>query len=96
MDKNLKNVLRLAGLLKEQDEPGLSPGGAPPSPGGAPGGPPEGAEGGGDDPASLLDQAIDLLNKVKAAMSGGGAEGGAEVSGPSGPGGMGPGGPPSA
>lgn len=87
MEKNI-NALRLAGLLTEeeasrytgmyveQDPSGGDPSGAPaPAPSGA-------GEGGGDapeDPAALLDQAIELLNKVKGLMGGG------DKAGPGGP-----------
>jgi hypothetical protein len=76
------NVLRLAGLLTEteslklqgllvEDDP--SAGGAgPPDPAAAGGPPPEGAEGDKpEDPSALLDQAIELLNKIKGSMGGG-------------------------
>lgn len=82
MDKNLRNTLRLAGLLTEQDDqaPDMStPDGSPAD------------QGGGDDPAALLDQAIELLNKVKSSLGSGGASGGAEAGGPP-PGGPAPGG----
>lgn len=67
-NKNLKNILRLAGLLKEQDEMGGDPmaGGDAAGPGGAPAG--------GDDPSAMIDQAIELLNKVKEALGGGGGQ----------------------
>lgn len=69
-------ALRQQGLLVEQDPTGAPPmGGAPEGPGGppaevpGPGGLP--AEDKPEDPATLLDQAIELLNKAKESMSGG-------------------------
>jgi hypothetical protein len=61
MKKNLY-ALKLAGLLKEQVGPPM------PQDNGEGGG---GGDQGADDPAALLDQAIDLLNKVKEALGGG-------------------------
>lgn len=71
--------LKLQGLLVE-DDPSATPMGADPSAGGAGppdpaaagGPPPEGAEGDKpEDPSALLDQAIELLNKIKGSMGGG-------------------------
>lgn len=81
MKKNLY-ALKLAGLLKEEL--------GPPQPG-------TDDQSGGEDPAALLDQAIELLNKVKESLGGGGgAEPGSEPGGMGDQGGMGaaPGGPP--
>lgn len=76
MSKMQKNydVLRLAGLLNEQAGPPMGAaagGGADPMAGAGQEQPDQGDQGGGDDPAALVDQAIDILNKLKAALGGG-------------------------
>ena len=79
MKKNIY-ALKLAGLLKEQAGPpmGGDQGQMAPAPqGGEQGVAPQGTEGGEqgtEDPAALLDQAIELLNKIKESL-GGGAQG---------------------
>jgi hypothetical protein len=98
LEKKMKKnfyALKLAGLLKEQTG---QPMGAPQDQGGGDQGGEEGGDqGGGEDPAALLDQAIELLNKVKESLGGaaGGEEGGApDMSGGAAPGGAAPGGAP--
>jgi hypothetical protein len=76
MKKNIY-ALKLAGLLKEQAGPPMggeqgqmtAPQGG--EQGMAPQGP-EGGEQGAENPAALLDQAIELLNKVKESLGGAG------------------------
>jgi hypothetical protein len=84
-------ALRQQGLYVEQDPSQPAPGGSPagdsqgmPPPPEA-GAPPEGGEGGEEkpeDPAALLDQAIELLNKIKGTMGGGDSEPKAEPTPP--------------
>lgn len=82
-------ALRQQGLYVEQDPNGQpAPGGAPagdsqgmPPPPEA-GAPPEGGEEKPEDPAALLDQAIELLNKIKGTMGGGDSEPKAEPTAP--------------
>ena len=73
-------ALRQQGLYVEQDPSQPAPGGAPAGdPQGMPpppeaGAPPEGGESGEERPedaSALLDQAIELLNKIKGTMGGG-------------------------
>lgn len=83
--KDLDKTLKLSGLKPLHEQAGPAMGGPAPSMGGGPdagpGGPaPGGPEMGGgemggedkpEDPAALVDQAIEILNKLKDALSGG-------------------------